>query len=82
MGMLTFMSDYMSTKAASAPVEKLSVYRFFDDEIFAMDDDGTFGWHNGAFRSTNVTVSCLVHKLSVVACDYFYEYILTGCLLS
>jgi hypothetical protein len=26
-----------------------------DDEVFAFDDGGTFGWHNGAFRSTGTT---------------------------
>lgn len=24
-----------------------------DDEVFAFDDGGTFGWHNGAFGSTS-----------------------------
>ena len=51
-GMLTFLSDYTR---ADAPTEKLSVYRFFDDEVFAFDDGGTFGWHNGAFGSTGKT---------------------------
>lgn len=26
-----------------------------DDEVFAFDDGGTFGWHNGAFGSTSKT---------------------------
>ena len=28
---------------------------FADDEVFAFDDGGTFGWHNGAFGSTAKT---------------------------
>ena len=53
-GMLTFMSDY-SQISHPLPIEKLSVYRFFDDEVFAFDDGGTFGWHNGAFSSSGKT---------------------------
>ena len=34
-GLLAFMSDYSD---ANAPTEKLSVYRFFDEEVFAFDD--------------------------------------------
>jgi hypothetical protein len=41
-GMLTFMSDY-SQISHPTPTEKLSVYRFFDDEVFAFDSGGTFG---------------------------------------
>lgn len=49
-GVLAFHSDYTGANAGSdGPVERLSVYRFFDHEIFAFDDGGTFGWHNGAF---------------------------------
>ena len=29
------------------------MYRYFDAEIFGVDDGGTFGWHNGAFGSTS-----------------------------
>eukprot|EP01048_Picozoa_sp_COSAG05_P012340 COSAG05_NODE_1226_length_5453_cov_6.202279_3_plen_219_part_00 len=51
----TFMSDYTELSHPGAPIEKLSVYRFFDDEVFAFDDGGRFGWHNGAFGSGGKT---------------------------
>lgn len=41
-GMLTFMSDRSPSLPAS--VEMLSTYRFFDDEVFAFDDGGVFGY--------------------------------------
>lgn len=53
-GMLTFMSDYTQLSHPT-DIELLSVYRFFDDEVFAFDDGGTFGWHNGAFGITGKT---------------------------
>jgi len=54
-GMLTFMSDY-SQISHPDPIEKLSVYRFFDDEVFAWEQGGTFGWHN--VRSAGLPWAC------------------------
>ena len=53
--MLTFMSDY-SQISHPHPIEKLSVYRFFDDEVFAWEQGGTFGWHN--VRSAGLPRAC------------------------
>ena len=52
-GILAFMSDYTNIDKSTGkpkPVERLSVYRFFDHEVFGFEDGGSFGWHNGCFQ--------------------------------
>ena len=48
-GLLHFSADYSDPDPTKA-VERISAYRFLDDELVGVDDGGAFGWENGCAK--------------------------------
>ena len=61
-GALHFSADYSSTAKRKYPgrnvsgskggVERISAYRFFDEQVMGGNDGMTYGWRNGAYPSS------------------------------